>query len=60
LPERIARLMARRQRLRILPPPLELPPFTAQMVWRGSPDDAALAWLRGQITQSTATIAATG
>ena len=60
LPERIARLMARGQRLRILPPPLELAPFTVQMVWRGSPDDAALAWLRGQLTQSAATIAIIG
>jgi len=58
LPVRIAHLFAKSHGLRVLPAPIELAPFVVQMVWRGWTDDAALTWLRTQLLESAATIAA--
>jgi DNA-binding transcriptional LysR family regulator len=50
LPTRVARLAADAHGLRMLAPPLDLPPFAVQMVWHViAKDDTASHWLRATL-----------
>jgi len=52
LATRIARIVEKPFRLRILPPPLELPPFTISQYWHGRQHhDPAHIWLRTLLRQ---------
>lgn len=56
-PERLARHMARRYPIRLLPPPLSLPPFEIQLAWHARlDDDAAHGFLRSCITKVAAAL----
>jgi DNA-binding transcriptional LysR family regulator len=50
LPARVARHVSRTYGLRVLPPPLDLPPFAVRMISHESnAGDAASRWLRSQV-----------
>ncbi|HEY4105884.1 MAG TPA: LysR family transcriptional regulator [Polyangiaceae bacterium] len=54
-PERLARRMAERFPLRLLPPPLRLPRFSFSLAWHPRLDhDPAHRWLRGLIAELSA------
>ena len=56
-PERLARHMARRYPVRLLPPPLPLPAFEMQLAWHARfEDDAAHAFLRGCVARVAAAL----
>jgi len=53
LPERVARTMEERLRLKVLAPPLHLPPYTLSLVWHPRLDgDPAHRWLREAVVQA--------
>jgi DNA-binding transcriptional LysR family regulator len=53
LPARLAHAASALHGLRVLPAPLELPPFSVQEVWHeGRDKDAALVWLRAQVRET--------
>ena len=53
LPERVARAMEERFRLKILTPPLQLPPYTLSLVWHPRMDgDPAHRWLRDAVVEA--------
>jgi DNA-binding transcriptional LysR family regulator len=59
LGERIARTFAEELPLRVLAPPLPLPPFTMSAVWHDRFEgDGAHAWLRGQVLDAATEIEA--
>ncbi|AKF09570.1 Transcriptional regulator [Sandaracinus amylolyticus] len=50
VPRGIAELAARAHPLRVVSPPIELPSFAVQMIWRaGAGSDVALRWLRAHL-----------
>ena len=52
LAERLAKIFAERERLRVLPPPLVIPGFTMFQIWHERHHhDAGHAWLRGVLAE---------
>ncbi|MEM6931192.1 MAG: LysR substrate-binding domain-containing protein, partial [Myxococcota bacterium] len=58
LPEWVARIVAPRLGLRILPPPFDIPGFQLDMLWHQGRDDAALAWFRDAFAEVAAEVRA--
>ena len=57
-PERVAKLMSRVHRIRLLPPPLSLPRFTLCLAWHTRFDaDPPHRWLRGAVTRAARALA---
>ncbi|MFN3199376.1 MAG: LysR family transcriptional regulator [Bradymonadia bacterium] len=52
LPSRLAQAMASRLDLQQLPPPLEFPSFTIEVIWHRGYTDDALEWIRAQLHQA--------
>jgi DNA-binding transcriptional LysR family regulator len=53
VPHQMARLLARRRRLRILPPPIPIPGFTMCQAWHEvHRDDPGHRWLRGECVRA--------
>lgn len=57
LAERVARSFATHLPLRILPPPIDLPSFSMDLMWHERMDaDPAHAWLRGEVIAAAAEV----